>query len=262
MRTLLLAFNLLLMCFNAHSRELEVAIGWDKPPYVVAASDSGFEVELIRAIVNDMGYEFKPLYLPFGRTAKVLNQGAVDIGLTMTGAHDVSQDILSNPYITYQNVAITRADRKLDIDSVDALKTRSVVAFQTALSVLGKEFHHIFASHPTYLEMAKQERQVDMLMLGSVDVAVMDRNIFSHFKNQDDRYKNDDVVFHELFPISTYRAGIPDKALRESFNHSLSLFIKSGRYQALLEKYGLEWSGLNGLFAYASNETADISYSK
>lgn len=240
MRLLPLSLFMLLAIFSVESREIEVAVGLDKPPYVNSANDSGFEVDLVRAIIIDMGHSAKMLYLPYGRTTKVIHQDAVDIALTLTSSHAVSSGILSNPYIAYQNVAITRSDRKLHIDSIEALKTMSVVAFQTATSVLGKTFEETLASQPTYLEMAKQGRQVDMLMLGSVDVAVMDRNIFSYFKLNDDRYKNDDVVFHELFPISTYRAAIPDEGLREAFNHSLSVIIESGRYQALLEKYGLE----------------------
>ncbi len=248
MRSLLLLFFILLVAFNAQSREMEVAVGLHKPPYVNSANNSGFEVDLVRAILSDMGHSAKVLYLPYGRTTKVINQGAVDIALTLTPSHAVSPDILSNPYIAYQNVAITRSDRKIRIDSIEALKTMSVVAFQTAISVLGKTFEATLSSQPTYLEMAKQERQVEMLMLGSVDVAVMDRNIFSYFKLNDDRYKYDDVVFHRLFPVSTYRAAIPDEELREAFNHSLSVLIESGRYRLLLEKHGLEWSGSESLF--------------
>ena len=248
MRLLLVPLFILLTAFNVQSREIEVVVGLDKPPYVNSASDSGFEVELVRAIISDMGHSAKLLYLPYGRTTKVINQDAVDIALTLTPSHAVSPDILSNPYIAYQNVAVTRLDRNLQIDSIEMLKTMSVVAFQTATSVLGKTFEETLSSQPTYLEIAKQKRQVDMLMLGSVDVAVMDRNIFSHFKLHDDRYKNDDVVIHELFPVSSYRAAIPNNELREAFNHSLSAMIKSGRYQALLEKYGLEWSGLENVY--------------
>jgi len=253
MRSLLLPLFILLAAFNVQSREVEVLVGMDKPPYVNSANDSGFEVDLVRAILSDMGHSAKVLYLPYGRTTKVINQGAVDIALTLTPSHAVSKDILSNPYIAYQNVAITRSDRKLHVDSIESLKTKSVVAFQTATSVLGKTLEATLSSQPTYLEMAKQERQVEMLMLGSVDVAVMDRNIFSYFKLNDDRYKSDDVVFHELFPISTYRAAIPNEELREAFNHNLSVIIESGRYQALLEKYGLKWSESKSVFAILSN---------
>ena len=253
MRSPLLPLFMLLAAFNVQSREVEVLVGMDKPPYVNSANDSGFEVDLVRAILSDMGHSAKVLYLPYGRTTKVINQEAVDIALTLTPSHAVSEDILSNPYIAYQNVAITRSDRNLHIDSIEALKTKSVVAFQTATSVLGRRFEATLSSQPTYLEMAKQARQVDMLMLGSVDVAVMDRNIFSYFKLNDDRYKSDDVVFHELFPISTYRAAIPNNELREAFNHSLSVVIESGRYQALLEKYGLKWSESESVFATLSN---------
>ena len=54
-----------------------------------------------------MGYGLSPIYVPFGRTARLLKDDAVDIGLT-NPAHTVDQSILSEPYIIYQNVVVTR----------------------------------------------------------------------------------------------------------------------------------------------------------
>ncbi len=38
------------------------------------------------------------------------------------------------------------------------------------------------------MEMARQDRQVDMLMLDHVDAIVLDRNIFNYFKSQNSAY--------------------------------------------------------------------------
>ena len=117
---------------------------------------------------------------------------------------------------------------------------KSVIAFQTAQSVLGEDFGRTLASQTTYIEMARQDRQVDMLMRGSVDVAILDRNIFNYFKSANSAYAEDATVFHELFPISPYSAAIPDPALRAKFNATLRLFIEDGRYQLLLDEYKLD----------------------
>ena len=53
-------------------------------------------------------------------------------------------------------------------------------------------------------------------------------------------YADDDIVFHELFPISSYSAAIPDPELRATFNATLHAFIDDGRYQKLLDKYKLD----------------------
>ena len=240
MRSILIVVYSMLMTTVIKAEHLDVVVGWDKPPYVIAANHSGFELDLIRAILADAGHNLSPIYVPFGRTARLLKDDAVDVGLTLLPTHNVAFEILSEPYITYQNVAVTRADRKLKIDSIADLKGKSIIAFQTAQTVLGSEFGEIMSAQPSYIEMAMQERQVDMLMLGSVDVIVLDRNIFNYFKGLKDKYANDKTVFHELFPSTSYRAAIPDPTLRLKFNKALQNFIQDGRYQALLDSYNLE----------------------
>ena len=233
-------FTVLLYSFIASSEQLDVVVGWDKPPYVMSADHSGFELELTRAILKELGHELSPIYVPFGRTARLLKDDAVDIALTLNKAHKVSADILSDPYVVYQNVAVTREDRNIKVNGLASLRGKSIIAFQTAKNVLGKEYGNTLASQPNYLEMARQDRQVNMLMLGSVDAVIMDRNIFSYFKAQNDAYADDAVTIHELFPVSAYCAGIPNPKLRAQFNATLKKFIEDGRYQALLTRFGLE----------------------
>lgn len=240
MRLFSLFASLLICIHTSCAKELDVVVGWDKPPYVVSADHSGFEIDLVRAIFAEMGHDISPIYVPFGRTARLLKDDAVDVALTINDSHKVDPTLLTDFYIVYQNVAVTRADRHLDITSIKDLTDKSVIAFQTASAVLGEEFGGALSSLPTYIEMARQDRQVNMLMLGSVDAIVLDRNIFNFLKARNDMYANDETVFHELFPITPYRAAIPDPTLREAFNNTLRLFIEDGRYQALLDKYGLE----------------------
>lgn len=233
-------FTVLLYSFIASSEQLDVVVGWDKPPYVMSADHTGFELELTRAILKELGHELSPIYVPFGRTARLLKDNAVDIALTLNKAHKVSADILSDPYVVYQNVAVTREDRNIKVNGLASLRGKSIIAFQTAKNVLGKEYGNTLASQPNYLEMARQDRQVNMLMLGSVDAVIMDRNIFSYLKARNDAYSNDAVTIHELFPVSAYCAGIPNPELRAQFNATLNKFIENGRYQALLTRFGLE----------------------
>lgn len=225
---------------HSTAREVNVVVGWNKPPYVISQEHSGFEVDLIRAILADMGHSLSPIYVPFGRTSRLLKDNMADIGLTQNSAHSLDKAILTDPYIIYQNVAVTRADRKLEISSIEDLRGKSVIAFQTAKSVLGESFSEIVSAQPTYIEMARQDRQVEMLMLGSVDVAILDRNIFNFFKSESRAYADEGTVFHELFPTSSYSAAIPDPELRATFNATLHAFIEDGRYQKLLDNYKLD----------------------
>ncbi|AXT38677.1 amino acid ABC transporter [Alteromonas sp. BL110] len=240
MRILIPFLCVVAIALPAKARELDVVVGWNKPPYVISQEHSGFEIDLVRAILAEMGHTLSPIYVPFGRTARLLEDSAVDIGLTQSAAHDVDDSVLSDPYIIYQNVVVTKTQRYFVINDVNDLKGKRVIGFQTAQSVLGEEFKQALALEPMYMEMARQDRQVDMLMLDHVDAIVLDRNIFNYFKFQNSGYVEEETVFHELFPISIYRAAIPNPKLRAKFNSALHRFIADGRYQLLLDEYQLD----------------------
>ena len=240
MRFFSLVLSFLLLPFSASSEEIDVVVGWNKPPYVISQENSGFEVDVARAILADIGHDLSPIYVPFGRTARLLEDNLIDLGLTQNSAHVLDSAILSDPYVVYQNVAVTRAESEFEINSIEDLRGKSIIAFQTADAVLGEAFRQIVTDQATYMEMARQDRQVDMLMLGHVDVVILDRNIFNYFKSNNTAYSDDEIVFHELFPISPYSAAIPDPELRVAFNNKLRTFIETGRYQQLLDKYKLD----------------------
>ncbi|MCU7553484.1 transporter substrate-binding domain-containing protein [Alteromonas sp. ASW11-19] len=239
MRQILLGLIFALICAPTVGRQIDVVVGWDKPPYVMADTHSGFELELVRQILHEIGHEMYPIYVPFGRTTRLVNARSADIGLTINPRHNVDSKILSDVYVVYQNVAVTLASRELKLHAIDDLEEHTIAAFQTARLVLGEEFNALTAAHRGYLEMPEQQRQVSLLLLGSVDVAVMDRNIFMMLKNQLPAGRQVEVDVHPLFGISPYRAAIADDELRKQFNRTLAQFIDDGRYQALIDEFNL-----------------------
>lgn len=238
MRHLVLLF--LGVSFLTVAKPLELVVGLDKPPYVIAEKHSGFELELAREIFAEIGYEITPIYVPFGRTARMVKSGSISVGLTLKPQHGVDATILTNHYVFYQNVVVSLTKRDLQIDTIEDLKGKSVIAFQTATAVLGKRFADIMAQHPSYMEIAQQERQVSLLLRGSVDAIVLDRNIFRFIKSTFPEEQQGATTLHEIFPVSAYQAAIYDPELRAQFNETLALFMKDGRYQALINKFNLD----------------------
>ncbi len=234
-------FSLLLLLptfyTDVSAREVEVAAGWDKPPYIISRGHTGFELDLIKSILVELGHDMVPIFVPMGRIARMVSEGSVDIGLTMNPKHKIDQEMLSEIYIAYQNVAVSLATRDVVVNTAEDLKNYTVIGFQTARHVLGAEYANVIKEHTGYLETPQQSRQVTMLVLGSVDVAVMDRNIFSYFKRQLPDKQQFPTKVHEIFPINFYRAGIPDPTLRKGFNRVLNEMITDGRYQALIKRY-------------------------
>ncbi|WP_414828998.1 substrate-binding periplasmic protein [Alteromonas sp. H39] len=239
MQHVVLLLFCVLLSIPAIARQIDVVVGWDKPPYVMAETHSGFELELARQILAELGHDILPIYVPFGRTPRLINARGADIGLTMNARHPVDNAILSNVYVVYQNVAVTLKKRHLVIREVSDLRHHSVAAFQTASHVLGEAYREVVSQHPGYIEIPQQRRQVSLLLAGSIDVAVMDRNIFTHLRSKQPAERQAEVDIHTLFGVSPYRAAIIDDELRRQFNQTLATFIEDGRYQALIDQFGL-----------------------
>ncbi len=65
----------LLLSLQVKAKNVEVAVGWTKPPYVIEKNDTGFEIELLRNIFKAMGHTFVPIYVPYGRSSYLLQMG-------------------------------------------------------------------------------------------------------------------------------------------------------------------------------------------
>lgn len=233
---------LLLVLFSQTTRanNLLLIAGWEKPPYIEPNNNSGFEIELMQQLLTQMGHTVSFLYVPYGRTYETMKRENADIGLTLNAKSGVPSEYLSQTYVTYQNVAVSLKKAKFTINQLSDLSKRSVIAFQSASKVLGQQFNAAVTHNLFYIELPNQRRQAEMLLLGSVDVVVMDVNIFNFFSQQI-KGKNQmaEVNVYPLFPPTQYSAAIHNAQLREAFNLALPEFQATQQYQALIDKYDL-----------------------
>ncbi|GGO66301.1 substrate-binding periplasmic protein [Bowmanella pacifica] len=229
----------LLWSFTAQGKSLMMAVGWTKPPYVIADQDKGFELDLIRAVLKDLGHKVNPVYVPFGRSAGMLNHGQVDLVLNMTERLPVAKEQLSAVYVTYRNAAISLKVGRVHLERVADMQGYSVVAFQNAAIVLGEEFAAHAAASKLYTELPDQTKQVKMLMEGRVDIVVMDINIFRHVARSISEDALSLVDVHWLFPATDYRVGFKDKALLRDFDKALAEYRRSDKYRTLLNRYDI-----------------------
>ncbi len=218
-----------------------VVVGLAKPPYVIQETNSGFEIELISSILKKMGKQPDFIYVPFGRSLRMLNNERIDAIMTINTnlINDISR--LSDPYITYQNVAITLKSDNLVLNNVTDLSQYSIAAFQTADKVLGKSYAQAITKNEHYTEVADQRHQTKLLFDKKVQALVMDINIFNALSplvgGEED---HSDVNIHLVFPKSPYRMAFKNKKPIEPFNHALRDFKDSPAYQALINKYNLQ----------------------
>jgi polar amino acid transport system substrate-binding protein len=221
-----------------HINQLDMAVGLTKPPYVISEGDTGFEIDLIKAVFANMNFQINSFYVPYGRSYAMLKNSEVDLTLTLNHQLDIDSDMLSDVYVTYQNAVISLTSRALKITAMDDLQGKSVVGFQNASWVLGKSFREAVKNSPLYIELPNQKRQVEMLLLGNVDAVVMDINIFNHFSRVlTGSNQMAAVSIHRLFPASDYHVGFKDINLKKQFNVALADYLSSDDYIKLRNKY-------------------------
>jgi len=217
-----------------------VAVGLAKPPYVIQANNTGFEIELIRNVLAKMGESAEFVYTSFGHTAKMLAVNRIDAVMTTNSIVFNDTTKLSNVYIIYENIAISLKEKKLTIESIKDLANYSITSFQKADKILGEEFAHAVTQSPIFLQVADQKRQPILLLKERVDVAVMDKNIFNYFSRE---LKIEDLekkfTFHNIFPKSHYRMAFKNTLNITLFNQVFLEYSKSKDYKLLLKKYKL-----------------------
>lgn len=236
MRHLWLFILLLLIASTAAmAGPLTVLVGQHKPPYINTANISGYEVELLTEVVSRMGYEPVFIFVPNARIKPLLDQGEGDIAsLQPVSAYDPGL-FYSNPYIRYQNIAVSLADDELVIGHSSDLARYSVLAFQNARTVLGPDYTDMARISTEYRETVDQQAQLKMLLSRRVQVVVMDRNIFNHYHLQQD--SADQLAVHAIFDTTLYRAAFRDATVQRAFDRALLSVMLDSWYLRLQRKY-------------------------
>lgn len=229
---------------NAMAQEIKMAVGLALPPYIISEDNSGMEFEIARDALADGGYEMKPAYMPFARVPMALNDKEVDGALTVLEASGLKNVYYSDPYITYQNVAVALEDKNFSINSIGDLSDKKIVAFQNARKYLGDKYAQAAVSSPEYEEKAQQEKQITRLFMDRTDVIVIEANIFKYYRNKvaqkydKDRVDTDlEVDVFEIFPSTDYKAAFLKREIRNDFNDGIEKLKQSGKYDAIIQKY-------------------------
>lgn len=219
---------------------LTIAAGLTVEPYIFPEKDKGFEIDIIREILNSEGYRVNFLYQPLQRTKISFRQNCVDGVMTIKKHYpEIKGAFLSNFYIEYQNFAYSLGSKNLKINSIDDLADKRVIAFQQARLAFGRKFMLMTKNNRKYLEMANQKNQITMLFLNRTDVIILDDKIFKYYRKNIKNIPPDSrVKKHRLFPPSRFRMAFRKKSVRDAFNRGLKKLKRTGRYRAIINSYG------------------------
>jgi len=224
---------------NAYGQDtVRLIAGYSKPPFVIEEGAKGIQLDLVREALAFEGYKVKFVHIPFGRSVMSLQNNNYDGIVTVMQGLNYPSILLSNPYVRYQNVAVSLLDRNFQINSIHDLPGKSVYTFQRARKHLGEEFEKVVSRSSGYREIAEQEAQVADLFYRKAEVIILDINIFKHFvKQMSKEWQVDPFEIHQIFDERYYSAGFKDKNLKDSFDLGIQKLKESGRYQEIIDTY-------------------------
>ncbi|MCO4204932.1 substrate-binding periplasmic protein [Aeromonas taiwanensis] len=238
----LLYLTLLMFTVPLMAQPLRVGVSFAIPPYVISKEDRGIELDLVREAFADSGHDLQVVYLPLERTFRMLEEGKLDAIINvkpgmLNNAH------LSQRVITFHNRVFTLDQTALH--SLQDLQTLRVSAFQRAKQIQGEEFAGIVGSNPRYEEVARQEGQVQRLLLGRADAVILEQRVFYYYLARllgetasGERYPSESVRQHDLFPPTHYHFAFRDVTQQQWFDRQLTRMKADGRYERIFARYG------------------------
>lgn len=237
---LFLSYCCAFTALGKHAEVIELTAGLSKPPFVIENNENyrGIQLDLISEIFSLENQEVSFIHAPLTRSFSTINKWHTDGTITLPSTHQQKNVYISEPYISYQNVAITLTEENLTIDKLDDLSGKHIIAFQTAQQFLGSDYIQAIENAKDYQEMADQIKQIELLFIKRTQVLILDINILKHFLyNHREKKYNNPYTIHRLFQPRVYAAGFKSKEVRDQFNRGLAVIKANGKYQKILDKY-------------------------
>lgn len=221
---------------HAHPKVLVMATS-DGPPHMIEATDSGLDIDIPRAVLKQLGYELRVMYMPLARAQKEVINKRVDM-MTPMFVGQVEGLYLSDPAIIYRPTAFSLTDQQLSIQQLSDLAQQRIMTFQGATGYFGDVFVDASKRSPEYLEMHDMSMLPKLLLAGRTDVVVLDFYIFKHYRKKLGDYQREvDVTAHAIFPKVPAVVAFHDRELRDRFNEGLKQIKAQQIYQQILQKY-------------------------
>lgn len=219
---------------------IQISIGFSLAPYVLENS-KGLLGEIITEALQAKGYKAKFHFMTNSQALKHFESGGSDaVAVVRDG---MSTGILSNPVITFNNVAIALRQHHYKITKIEDLKEYALAGFSNAKHYLGTDFFEMAEKNKNYVEIPKQKSQIKALFDGDVDFIVADETIFRFNQNTltheftfDGKYR-EKVNYYRLFNPIPYYVAFSNEEHVKAFNEGLDTVIKNGKVTRIYQKY-------------------------
>lgn len=226
------------------NKTIKVAVGESVPPWVIQKNNSGIVVDILKTSLEPQGYKVDIVHVPLARRILEYKSGNVQ------AVCDINQDYIreyqlkghfSGIVYSYQNVGISLKKKKFKFSSIADLTSHSVVAWQGAKDVLGKEYTTMVNKNKNYREIANQRSQILLLYSEREDVIQIDKQIFKYYRKLVKEDGVDTSAKVDIFPLfGENKCGylFTDKEVQKAFIKGFNDLKKSGKFEDIFHKYG------------------------
>jgi polar amino acid transport system substrate-binding protein len=221
-----------------------MAFGLTLPPYVIADTSTGFELETIKEALAVKGHTLKPMFMPMQRIPLALKDKQIDAAAR--GAPDLVEGqgffYSAEPAAVYQDYAVSLKKNNLTINQMQDLKGKSILGFPNATVFLGEAYAAAVSGNSQYSETNDQKRQPLMLYANRVQVVVSDKNILKYHSQtiKGEADISQELVYHKIFSAAPAKYNNPvfiEAQIRDDFNAGLKQIKASGKDKEIMRKY-------------------------
>ena len=231
----------LLFAGRSHGETVRFAFSSGLPvPYVMDA-ERGIEVEIVNSAFKAVGMQVEPVFMSYKRMSHSM---ALLDGRGVTKPHSRDKLYYSQPYVYYQDVAITRASQKIVLKQIDDMTPYTIGGWQTAARDLGGRFSALYDSGGPYagqfFPIINDESRIRMLWMKRLDVVVGDLMIFDHYTRRLATELGERLEYdvHWLWQRQHwFYAAFKTRQHRDSFNRGLAVIKDNGTFDAIYRKY-------------------------
>lgn len=232
---------------HASASELKIAFAGDRAPFCFRKDnvEQGIEIDLLTRIMGEAGHQIKVVTIPKIRLIKAVKENEVDAAASVQNNNE-NPLFFSETYLEFQNLVISKTSSAIELTHLEDLKNYSFVIWQDGWRNLGPEFEAQYRPDAAgnfpknYYQAYSQLNQNKMFWANRVQLIIVDKTIFEHYKQQLSKEFDTKVAitYHDIFKIKTpYSVVFSDPALRKQFNAGLRKLRASGEYQKIIDRY-------------------------
>jgi polar amino acid transport system substrate-binding protein len=251
---ILLAVALLVTQASLAGAPVRIGMNRGIQPFVMAESNSGLEVEIVRAAFAAESVPIEFSYISNARSWAEFESGKIDIISNAKPGSSAKAVLTHWPVLSFQNRAISLKSRHLRLGSIGDLRNLRVIAFQTASKVLGDEFADMATRNPQYSEDTGVPSF--KLVLGGADVIVSQADVFRYYLRESNKRlplqsQAEQFDYHDILGRGNdYWFAFRTELMRDQFERGISAIYQSGEIERIFARYEQRYGTTRDMFIH------------